>query len=65
VRKHLDEGILHRLVGIVRVPQVMERETHGATLLAGDEISEPMPRGLAVPGEHQRLHLCRKRRIRR
>ena len=55
VRKHLDEGVLHRFVGIVRVAQVVIRDAQRAALLSGDEVGEPVAGGIALAGDDQRL----------
>jgi hypothetical protein len=47
VRVRLDERILHGFVGISRIPQVVERDAHGTTLMATHELGEPISR-LAV-----------------
>ena len=43
VRKHFDECVLHRLVGIVRVAKVAVRDANRAPLLVRDEIARTAP----------------------
>ena len=55
VRKHFQERILNRLIGVVRVAQVVVRDSHRSSLLPGHQIREAIPRRVAITGEHERL----------
>jgi hypothetical protein len=55
VREHLQEGVLNGLVGIVRIAQVVVRDTDRAPLLMRDQIGEPLAGGVAIAGKDERL----------
>jgi hypothetical protein len=41
--KHLEKGVLHGLVGVVRVAQVVIRNPYCAALLVSDQLAEKLP----------------------
>jgi hypothetical protein len=59
MREYLEERILHRFVRIVRVAQIVIRDTQRASLMVRHQIREAVARRLAVANEHQRLD-CRR-----
>ena len=63
VREHLHERVLHRLVGVVRIAQVLVRDPHGPALLVGHQFAEPLARGVAFAAGDERLDLGRQLRI--
>ena len=60
VRKDLDERVLHRLVGILRVAQVVIGDAYGPALLAGDQVAKPLARCITLSGDDQRLDGARQ-----
>ena len=63
VREHLDEGVLHRLIGVVRVPEIVIGDAHGAPLLQPHQVREPLPGHIALAGHDERLYLGRHLRV--
>jgi hypothetical protein len=55
VREHLDEGVLHRLVGVVDVAEVLVGDAEGAALLPGHEVAEALACGVTLAGEDEGL----------
>ena len=60
VREHLDERVLHGLVGIVHIAEIVISDSRGAALLARHELGEPLPRRIALAGHHERLDRARE-----
>jgi hypothetical protein len=63
MREHFYEGVLYRLVGVVRIAEVAVSDPDRTPLMVCDEIAELLPRALAFTGQDQRLEARRKRRI--
>jgi hypothetical protein len=55
VREHLDERVLDRFIGVVRIAQVVIRDPNGPSLLARHEIREALAGGVALPGDDERF----------
>ena len=55
MREHLDECVLHGLIGIVRIAQVLVGNPGSPPLLAGDQLGKPLPGGIPFARENQPL----------
>jgi hypothetical protein len=65
VQEDLHEGILHRLVGIGRIAQILERDPDGPTLQQRDQRAKPLARLVPFTGLDQRLDFGGQKRCRR
>ena len=63
MREHLDERVLDGLVRVVRIAQVLVGNPEGAPLLAGDQLGKPLPGGIPVARDDQRLDRAGQLRI--
>ena len=61
MQEHLDEGVLHGLVGVRRIPQIVIGDAEPAPLEQRHQRAEPVPRRLAIAGHDERLDLARQR----
>jgi hypothetical protein len=53
--EHLHEGVLHGLVGIVRIPQIVIGDAERPSLLPADQLGKAIAGGIPFAGDHQRL----------
>ena len=65
VQEHLHERVLHRLVGVGRVAQILERDPDRPPLQQRHQRAEPLPRRVTIAGFDQRLDLGGQHRGRR
>ena len=55
MREHLHERVLHRFIGLCRVPQQVQGQAHRLTLVRADEVGERLPRLRLLAREHRRF----------
>ena len=59
VHVRLDEGVLHRFIGVGRVAQVVKRDAQRPPLMSGDQLRKPLARRIDPAGGLQRLDVNR------
>jgi hypothetical protein len=63
MREHFYECVLHCFVCVMRITQVAVGNADSTPLMLRDEVSELLPRALAIAREHERLETGRQRRV--
>jgi hypothetical protein len=61
--EHLDERVLHRFVGVVRIAKVVIRNANGPTLLARHQIGESLTGSVALASQDERFDGTGKLRV--
>ena len=60
----LHERVLHRLVGVGRIAQIVERDADRAALMPRDQLGVPLARRIQPSGRLQGLHVHRHAGVR-